>query len=292
MRYEGDIFSPHIAGEDYILQCTIGCSHNQCTFCGMYKTKAYRVRDLKEILEDIDQAQMHYGDIEKVFLADGDALTMSKEDLIIILDKLYKVFPGLNYVGTYATARSILNKTISELIELRNHGLIEAHLGVESGDREILQQIRKGVTYEEMVEAGRKLKKAGIELFATIILGLAGRTPKTVDHVTNTACICNDIQPDYLGVLTVIIEPRTELFTQYQNGNFQIPLNIEIVQEMHSLLKDLNLENCGFTSIHPSNPVYIEGMLPQDKDMLLETLTCIIEKRDISLLRPRAAERV
>lgn len=292
MRYEGDIFSPHITGEDYILQCTIGCSHNQCTFCGMYKAKRYRIRNLQEILEDIDMAREYYGDIDKVFLADGDALTMTKHDLVIILDKLYKTFPGLAYVGTYASARSVLNKSISELNELRDHGLIEAHLGIESGDEEILRQIRKGVSYDEMVAAGRKLKQAGIQLFATIILGLAGTTGKKDDHIKNTARICNDIQPDYLGVLTVILEPNTELFDQHKNGDFEVPADKEIIREMYSILKELDLKDCGFTTIHPSNPVSIEGMLPQDKNTLLHTLANIIENNDTSLLRPRAVDRV
>jgi Fe-S oxidoreductase len=258
----------------------------------MYKAKQYRIRNLQEILEDIDMAREYYGDIEKVFLADGDALTMDKNDLITILDKLYKTFPGLAYVGTYASARSILNKSVLDLNELREHGLVEAHLGIESGDEEILRQIRKGVSYNEMVAAGRKLKQAGIQLFATIILGLAGTTGKKDDHTKNTARICNDIQPDYLGVLTVILEPNTELYYQHANGEFEVPADVEIVQEMYSILKELDLKDCGFTSIHPSNPVSIEGMLPQDKSMLLQMLAGILEKNDTSLLHPRAVDRV
>ena len=180
MRYEGDIYSPHIAGDDYILQCTIGCSHNQCTFCSMYKDKVFRIREVADILYDIQLAQAYYGEVEKVFLGDGDALIMSADSLITILDRLYATFPGLFYVGTYASPGSILKKTPLELKRLQEHGLTEVHLGVESGDKAVLRDIRKGVTYDEMVAAGKKVRAVGIQLFVTVILGLAGRTPLVV----------------------------------------------------------------------------------------------------------------
>ncbi|SMC38030.1 radical SAM protein [Sporomusa malonica] len=292
MRYEGDIYSPHIAGDDYILQCTIGCSHNQCTFCNMYKDKEYRVRELNEILKDIDLAKEYYGDVEKVFLADGDALSMPAEDLIKILKYLYDTFPGLTYVGIYASAVSILSKTLAELIELQNNGLVEAHLGVESGDEEILRDIRKGVSYEEMVQAGRKVRQAGIHLFVTVILGLAGKTPKARDHAKSTARICSEIQPDYIGMLTIIAQPGTELYEKVQRKEFETPADMEILEEMRLMIQDLELEHSGITSIHPSNCIYLESRLPEGKDELLQMFTRIIDGKDVSLLRPRDTGRV
>lgn len=285
MRYEGNIYSPNIEADDFVLQCTIGCSHNQCTFCYMYKDKNFRVRSLDEILKDIDLAKDYYGDVEKVFLADGDALIMPNEYLLIILDYLYSSFPGLKYVGTYATAASILGKTPSELIQLQNHGLVEAHLGIESGDEGVLADIKKGVTYGELVEAGRMIRQAGIKLFVTVILGLAGSTPRAFDHARNTARICNDIQPDYIGVLTILVQSGTELHQRTQRGEFEIPIDIEILEEMRVLIKGLKLVNTGFTSIHSSNRLYIEGYLPEDKDRFLKTLSLVIDCKDTSRLR-------
>jgi len=284
-RYEGNIYSPNIEADDYVLQCTIGCSHNKCTFCDMYKDKKYRVRELDEIINDINLAKEYYGDIEKVFLADGDALTMATDDLSTVLDYLYNSFPSLKYVGTYASTASILGKTLPELIKLQNHGLVEAHLGIESGDEKVLSDIKKGVTYCEIVEAGKMIREAGIRLFATVILGLAGRTAKAFEHARNTARICNDIQPDYIGVLTILVQPGTELYEKTQRGEFEVPTDMEIFEEMRAMMKGLYLENSGFTSIHSSNRLYIEGFLPADKGEFLNKLSLVIEGKDTSNLR-------
>jgi radical SAM superfamily enzyme YgiQ (UPF0313 family) len=292
MRYEGNIYSPHIAGDDYILQCTIGCSHNQCTFCYMYKEKKYRIRELHEILEDIDLAKEYYGDVEKVFLADGDALSMAAEALIKILDYLYDSFPSLTYVGIYASAVSIQKKTLIELIELQKHGLVEAHLGVESGDEEILRDIRKGVSREEIIQVGRKIRHAGINLFVTVIVGLAGRTTKAWEHARNTALICNAIQPDYIGILTIIVQPGTEIYEKTQRAEFEVPGNMEILEEMRLMIQGLELEHSNITTLHPSNCIYLEGLLPEAKDELLQTLAQIIDGKDLSRLRPRNTESV
>lgn len=292
MRYEGNIYSPNIAGDDYVLQCTIGCSHNQCTFCYMYKDKKYRVRDLAEILKDIDLAKAYYGDLQKVFLADGDALSMKTDDLIQILNRLYAVFPGLSYVGTYASARNILDKTAAELEALSRNGLVEAHLGVESGDEEVLRAVKKGVSYAEMVQAGQKIRKAGIKLCATVILGLAGRTAKAWEHAKNSARICNEIQPDEIGLLTVIVQPGTELYEKMLRGEFEIPTDLEILEEMRILVQNLDLHHSGITSIHPSNCIHLDEMLPEAKEKILQTLTQIIDHNDTSRLHARAKERI
>jgi radical SAM superfamily enzyme YgiQ (UPF0313 family) len=164
MRYEGNIFRPPSEARSYILQCTVGCSHNRCTFCSMYKDKKYRVRELEEILRDIRMAKLYYYDLEKVFLADGDALAMDTEDLLQILDALYQNFPSLKHVGIYASPDSILNKSLEELQQLKERGLTIAYLGVETGDEELLRDIRKGVSYDEMVEAGKRIRASVVSI--------------------------------------------------------------------------------------------------------------------------------
>lgn len=258
----------------------------------MYKDKQYRVRELNEILADIELAKEYYGDVNKVFLADGDALTMPTKDLVTILQHLYAAFPGLTYVGVYASAVSILGKMLSELQELQKYGLVEAHLGVESGDEEILQAVHKGVSGQAMVQAGRKVRQAGINLFITVILGLAGRTPAAEAHARNTAQICNQIQPDYIGLLSIIVQPGTELYEKMQRDEFQVPADREILQEMRLMIENLDLENTGITSMHPSNCLYLDKVLPADKDELLQILTRVIEGKELHLLRTRDTDRV
>lgn len=286
MRYEGSVFRPPSEARSYILQCTVGCSHNRCTFCSMYKDKKYRVRSQAEILADIRMAGEYYGDLYKVFLADGDALAMPTPDLLEIITTLYRTFPSLYHVGIYASPDSILGKEISELTELKAAGLTIAYLGVETGDPELLADIRKGVTYQEMVDAGKKIRQAGILLSVTIVLGLAGRTPKALDHARNTAMILNEINPDYIGALTLILEPRTELYRRAQRGEFELPNPFEILDELRIIIEGLEVQDTEFRSNHASNYLAIRGRLPGDKQKMLALIGSIIDKNDSSYLRP------
>jgi len=252
----------------------------------MYKDKKYHVRDLEEILADIRMAREYYGDIYKVFLADGDALAMETADLIEILSTLYKSFPSLKHVGIYASPDSILNKDSDELRALRDAGITIAYLGVETGDPQLLIDIRKGVTYEEMVEAGLKIREAGILLSVTILLGLAGRTPQAAEHAQNTAKILNEINPDYTGALTLMLEPRTELYRRMQSGKFELPGPFEILDELRIIVQGLEVQGTEFRSNHASNYLPIRGRLPDDKQKMLDIINNIIKKNDRSYLRP------
>lgn len=286
MRYEGNIFRPPSEARSYILQCTVGCSHNRCTFCSMYKDKKYRVRELEEIMADIRMAKLYYHDVEKVFLADGDALAMATSDLLQVLDALYDNFASLKHIGIYASPDSILNKSVEELSEMKNHGLTIAYLGVETGDKELLKDVRKGVTYEEMVAAGKRIREAGILLSVTILLGLAGRTPKAVDHALNTARICNEINPDYIAALTLMLTPKTELYRRMQKGEFQLPEPFEILEELRIIIENLDVQESEFRSNHASNYLPIKGRLPEDKKDILSLIDQIIKRNDRKYLRP------
>jgi len=286
MRYEGNVFRPPSEARSYILQCTVGCTHNRCTFCSMYKDKKYHVRSMKEILDDIRMAREYYGDLYKVFLADGDALAMKTSDLLEILKTLYQSFDSLKHVGIYASPDSILAKEMSELTALKEAGLTIAYLGVETGDPQLLVDIRKGVSYDEMVKAGLKIRQAGILLSVTILLGLAGRTPQAAEHARNTARILNEIAPDYVGALTLMLEPRTELYRRMEKGEFELPGPFEILDELRIIIQGLELQGTEFRSNHASNYLAIKGRLPEDKQKLLDLINGIIEKNDRSYLRP------
>ena len=286
MRYEGSVFRPPSEARSYILQCTVGCTHNRCTFCSMYKDKKYHVRSMEEILADIEMAKQYYGDLYKVFLADGDALAMKTEELVQILSALYQSFPSLEHVGIYASPDSILAKEMSELTTLRKSGLTIAYLGVETGDAQLLLDIRKGVTYQEMVEAGLKIRQAGILLSVTILLGLAGRTPQAAEHARNTSKILNEINPDYIGALTLMLEPKTELYKRMQKGEFELPTPFEILDELRIIIQGLEVQDTEFRSNHASNYLPIRGRLPEDKQKMLDVINDIIKKNDRSYLRP------
>lgn len=286
MRYEGNIFRPPSEARSYILQCTVGCSHNKCTFCGYYKDKKYHVRSMDEIMIDIQMAGNYYGDLYKAFLADGDALAMDIDDLLKILDALNKTFPSLYHIGTFASPQSILSKSESDLEALKSAGLTIAYLGVETGDEELLKTSRKGVIYEEMVKAGKKIRKAGILLSVTVILGLAGRTPQAVEHAKKTAKILNEINPDYISPITLMVQPQTELYRKMGRGEFEVPEPFEILEEMFLLIEGLEVQGTEFRSNHASNYVPLKGRLPKDKESLLNLVKSIIESNDHKHLRP------
>ncbi|NSW83063.1 MAG: radical SAM protein [Syntrophothermus sp.] len=286
MRYEGSIYRPPSEARSYILQCTVGCSHNGCTFCGMYKDKKYRVRSLEEIKADIRMAKLYYGDLEKVFLADGDALAMQTEELLEIINYLYRLFPGLYHVGIYAGPQSILQKTEEELQMLKQAGLTIAYLGIETGDERLLKEINKGVTYEEMVKAGQKIVRSGIKLSATVLLGLAGPGERSAEHAAATARICNEINPDFLAALTLMVVPGTVLHRRVQQGKFKLLDPFEILEEMRILIQGLEVDGCEFRSNHASNYLPIKGTLRRDKESILGLLDSILQKQDERFLRP------
>lgn len=286
MRYEGNIFRPFSEASSYLLQCTIGCSHNQCTFCGMYKDIKYRVRPLAEIMEDIDMAKDSYSDLEKVFLCDGDAIALETDMLLAIVKKLYATFPSLRHVGSYVGPQSTLSKSMGELKALRAAGLTKAYIGVETGDDELLKKVKKGVGYDQMLEAGRNLVAADINLSAMVLLGLAGRGEASSRHALATAKICNEMKPQYLAALTVTPVPGTVLYKQVQQGSFELLDPFETLAEMKQIFENITADNLKFVGTHASNYLSIIGTLQRDKEKMIKTVDDVLKSRDESLIRP------
>lgn len=285
MRYEGQIYRPFSEAKSYILQCTVGCSHNRCTFCGMYKDKKYRVRSLDEIKTDIGMAKQYYGDLKRVFLCDGDAISIDTPILLEILQILYETFPSLHGVGMYVGAKSTLSKSPGELNDLRRAGLTKAYLGVETGDDRLLGEIRKGVTALEMLEAGRRLIVADINLSAMVLLGLAGRGQRSAEHALATAKIINEMQPQYLAALTVTPVPGTELYRQVQCGQFQMPDSFATLEEMKRMIENITIDNLKFVGTHASNYLPMTGILQKDRDTMVARINEILAERDPAQLR-------
>jgi radical SAM superfamily enzyme YgiQ (UPF0313 family) len=252
----------------------------------MYKDKKFYIRSLAEILEDIRLAQAYYRDVEKVFLADGDALCMTEDDLSTILNTLYAKFPSLQHVGIYASPSSILQKSDAALRNLRARGLTIAYLGVETGDTELLLAVKKGVTPEEMAESGLKIRTAGITLSVTIILGLAGRTALALPHAIHTGELLSRINPEYVGALTLMLEPGTLLYQKARRGEFELPGPFEVLDELKIILEHCCLEGTEFRSNHASNYLPIKGRFPEDKPAMIALIEQIIQSGDRSYLRP------
>lgn len=272
MRYEGNIFRPPGEWKSYLLQCTIGCSYNKCTFCGMYKDKSFRVRPLNDILEDIDMAKAYYGDVKRVFLCDGDAIIMRQDELLAILEKLYQSFPSLEKVTTYAGPKSTMTKTPEQLRELRQAGLVRTYLGVESGSDEVLKATNKGVDSKEMLEAGLRLTDAGFDLWDIILIGLAGPGEASTRHAIQTAELINQMKPRHLSAMTYMVADGTPMAEDVHAGRFQVLTPDETLWEIRTLIEHLETGSLHFTSNHASNYLPLKGTLPDDKEHLLSLI--------------------
>lgn len=272
MRYEGDIYRPPGEWKSYLLQTTMGCSNNTCTFCGMYLDKKFHIRPMADILEDIRMAKAYYGDVERVFLCDGDAIIMRTQELLTILEALHRAFPSLQRVTTYAGPRSTLAKTPEELRTLREAGLTRAYLGVETGCDALLKQVKKGVDAAQMLEAGVRLREAGMDLWVMVILGLAGTGEPSRRHMLDTAAMMNEMKPRHLSALTLTLDPGTELYRDYRAGRFHPITPRESLLEAKLLLENLTVDPLHFTCNHASNYLPLKGGLPEDRDRFLAML--------------------
>ncbi|MDU5083447.1 radical SAM protein [uncultured Tissierella sp.] len=271
MRYEGSLYRPPSEAYSLIVQATIGCTHNKCTFCSMYKDKRFRVRSTDEIIEDFQIGRERYKYVKRIFIADGDALAIKNEELMKILSFIKEKFPECERVGIYGSPKAILSKSNQELEKLKSLGLGIIYLGVESGSEKILKAINKGVTREEMVKAGKKVVEADIELSITLISGIGGKID-SYEHAIESAKIINEINPNYVGLLTLIVEEGTPLYEDVKNGKFNLLSPREVLLETKKMVENLNVDNCVFRSNHASNYVALKGTLSQDKDLILSQI--------------------
>ena len=284
MDYEGLIIRPPSEAYSLLLQLTVGCSHNKCTFCGAYRQKKFKIKSLDQIKKDLHEASS-YENVDRVFLCDGDALIIPQPRLEEILKLINTNLPNIERIGTYANAKSILRKNVEELKKLRDLGLNIIYLGVETGNVEVLQKIHKGVTYEQMVEAGRRVKEAGILLSITVLLGLGG-IEKSIEHAIDTAKILSDIDPDYVGALTLMLIPETELYEDYVAGRFVLPDQFGFIRELYLMIANSNFTNCYFTSNHASNYLPVKAYLPREKGKITKMIGSVLEEKDLSRIRP------
>jgi radical SAM superfamily enzyme YgiQ (UPF0313 family) len=282
--YEGLIIRPPSEAYSLLLQVTVGCSHNRCTFCGTYRQKKFKIKPLERIEKDLREAAT-YGYIEKLFLCDGDAIIIPQPRLEEILFLIRRYLPTITRIGSYANTKSVLRKSVDDLKKLKDLGLKIIYLGVETGNAELLTKIDKGATREQMVAAAQRIKEAGIDLSVTVLLGIGG-IEKSIAHAMDTASLLTDMDPDYVGALTVMLVPQTPLYDDYMAGRFVLPDKMGFIRELYLMIAHANFTDCYFTSNHASNYLPIKARLPVQKENILEMIGSVIEENDLSRMRP------
>ncbi len=270
-NYDFPPFRPPSEAESLLLRVTRGCPWNRCTFCSMYKTMKFEIRDLEEVQSDIGLARDLYGDrIQSVFIGDSNSLIVKTGMLIDILNSLYSAFPHVGRVTSYARAKTLFKKPIEDLEKIRQAGLTRLHVGLETGDRRLLEEIKKGATPEEMVEAGRKAKRAEFEYSLYVLLGMGGEE-KWESHAKGTAEVLSQIDPHFIRVRTLIPQPDCSLHEALMEGRFQLASTETILNETKLLLEGLHVTSY-FLSDHVSNLLPLHGKLPEEKGMMVQRI--------------------
>jgi radical SAM superfamily enzyme YgiQ (UPF0313 family) len=278
VRYEGKLYRPPSEADALIVQATIGCSWNHCTYCDMYRDKTFRVRELGEVLEDLDRAGAAVGpDVEKLFVADGDALVLPMDHWLPILERARRLFPNLRRVSAYAMARNVVEKSDAELATLREAGLSLLYVGPESGDDETLKRIAKGDDAAAHVEAAGRARAAGIDLSVIALLGIAG--DRWREHATATAELVTKMDPAFFSALTVTVVPGTPLAKLSAKGRFAVPPVPDLLRELREMVAAAAPTDAVFRTNHASNYLPLGGRLPRDRERIVAIIDGALEGR-------------
>ena len=270
MHYEGDIIRPPSEADSILLQVTVGCSHNKCTFCAAYKNKRFKIKDDAIIGADLDFAARYCQRQDRLFFCDGDALIIPQKRLVTILRAIREKLPWVRRVSTYANAKGIRMKSDEELTELKELGLTLLYMGLESGDDQTLTEIKKGADVARMIECGRRVKKIGMRLSITVLLGIAGDDPvRSLAHARATGEALSAIDPDFVGALTIMVVPGTPLHEAQRKGGWRLSDPLEMLAELREMIAHTNLSGGLFYANHASNYLPIKARLPRDKEATL-----------------------
>ena len=285
MDYVGHVIRPPSEAYSMIIQVTVGCSHNQCTFCGTYKDQKFYIKNIEQVKRDIDEASSSYR-YRKAFLADGDVLILPTATILEIMDYIRQKNPQIERIGVYGYAKAILKKTPEELKELHDAGLGIVYQGIESGNETILRKIKKGALPAHQLEAAEKVKASGMLLSQTVLLGLGG-IDMSIPHAIDTGKHLGRMSPQYASALTVMLLPNTQLYREFQNGTFILPDKFSLLRELKLIIEHMDVhDRCMFTSNHASNYLPIKATLPEQKPDVLELLNRVIESGNEELLKP------
>ncbi len=271
MKYEEPVFRPPSEANSLLIQATIGCPHNRCTFCSMYKKKKFNIRSLAELIEELEEARTLYGNqVRTIFFPDGNTIVMKTNDLVTLFEAARDKFPHLERITVYGSSKFINRKSSEEWERLAAAGLNRVHSGLESGDDIVLKHINKGVTAEEAISAGKKVKQAGVELSEYVLVGIGG-LKHWQQHAVNTARVLNEINPDFIRLRTYTPIPGTILYDEYSKGEFELPGPLEALREVRMLVENLTCDSM-LLSDHISNYWNVQGRPSADKAALLAEL--------------------
>ncbi len=288
MRYHGTVIRPPSEADSLILQVTYGCSHGACDFCGTYLDKPFRARPFAQIVEDVTGLPAHAKSaVNRVFLADGDAVILPQRRLLEILELLYRELPHVERVSAYATAQALLRKEVGQLAALRDHGLSLLYLGLESGDDATLAAYNKGVTVTQQIEACDRAHAAGLALSLTTILGMAGER-RSLEHARATGATLSRIDPAFIGVLSLMVVDGTPLAHRVRQGTFAVPGPWVMLRELRELIAAIEVSGALFRSNHASNYLPVGGRLPEDKARMLAALDGALKTPQMVSLRPES----
>ena len=286
MQYEGMVYRPPSEAYSLIIQATVGCSHNKCRFCSMYKDKQFHIRSLEDILADLQECRAYYRRVRRIFLADGDALCLSNAKLLAILDAIRELFPECERVGIYGSAADILRKTPGELRALKEGGIGIVYVGAESGNPQVLANMCKSAGREELIAGVRKAEDAGIAASVSFISGLGGRE-LWKEHAVDSATMISEMRPSYASWLTLMLDPAAPVTQDIAEGKFELLKPLEVLDEMELMLENIDLPEgvtCVFRSNHASNYLSLKGDLPADREKMLAVVRQAKENSD--MLRP------
>lgn len=271
MKYEEPVYRPPSEAGSLLIQATVGCPHNRCTFCNMYKMKKFKIRPLPELIEELEEARTSYGDqVRTIFFPDGNTIAMKTDDLVTLLEAAKANFPHLERITVYGSSKFINRKTSEEWLRLAAAGLNRVHSGLESGDDTVLEHIKKGATAEEAVLAGRKVKAAGLDLSEYVLVGIGG-LKYWQQHAVHTARVLNDVNPDFIRLRTYTPIPGTPLYDEYIRGEFLLPGPLEALREVRLLVENLTCDSL-VLSDHISNYWDVQGRPSKDKAAMLAGL--------------------
>lgn len=285
--YVTPYFRPPSEGKSFILQATIGCSHNQCTYCAMYRQEEqrFRVRPMEEIKQIIDDAAEAGHIDDRVFVADGNALVLSQKKLVEMMTYLREKVPGVGRIRMYANVGDILRKGVENLKELRALGLDMVYIGFESGDDIVLERIKKGANFDETVKVSGMLKEAGIMNSAMVLLGMGG-VGRSEEHAEATGKLLTACDPEYVGALSLQLRPGAPVYEEWKRGEFELPGKFQMIKELEILVENTELTGGYFFSNHISNYLPVKARFPEDKEEVLRQIKAMLSSGDESLLRP------
>ena len=276
-----NLYRPPSEAFSLILQITIGCSHNKCSFCSMYKGVQFHIKPFEQIKVEIDYFRSRAKYVNRIFLADGDALIVPTEKLIEILKYIKNIFPECERISTYASPKSLELKSEDELKKIKDNGISLLYIGAESGSDEVLKNINKGVTSKELGDLILKAKKVGFKTSVTFIVGILGEKDFR-EHAVATGNFISRCEPDYVGILSLMLEENTTIYQEWLKGNFKEADGIDILKEIKLIIENINVtSNIVFRSNHASNYINLKGNLPEDKKRLIQEIDISLNKHSL-----------